>query len=177
MNIKNIISLIGCFGLGFASGYFVLKKRMAEKYLKTSENEIESMKQFLNRRKVDRQKTDDAYDKDKIVSELNRTTDLNENLDQTPSIYLIDQDAFGENDEYSSISCTYYSDGILADDIDLTEIDIEKTIGSDLLQSFLKPEFLYGVGAVYVRNDRLREDYEITGSTELYSSIHHRTED
>ncbi|MDE6020529.1 MAG: hypothetical protein K2H01_06010 [Ruminococcus sp.] len=81
--------------------------------------------------------------------------------------YIISPEEYGEITDYENISLTYYSDGILADDYDEIVDDIETTVGSDFADHFGD----YEDDSVFVRNDRLRCDYEILKDYRPYSAI------
>lgn len=70
--------------------------------------------------------------------------------------YVIAPSEFGENG-YETISLRYYSDGLLADDMDEVIENIDETVGADSLNHFGE----YEDDSVFVRNDRLKVDYEI----------------
>lgn len=70
--------------------------------------------------------------------------------------YVISPEEFGEFEDYSTISLTYYSNGVLTDDNDEKIDDIEDTVG-DALEHFGE----YEDDAVHVRDDRKKVDYEI----------------
>ena len=71
--------------------------------------------------------------------------------------YVISPDEFGELDDYDLISLTYYADEVLADDIDEIVEDVDDVVGLDSLTHFGE----YEPDSVFVRNDRLKADYEI----------------
>ena len=81
--------------------------------------------------------------------------------------YVISPDEFGEADDYDMISLTYYADKVLADDWNDPIEDIEATVGSDSLTHFGE----YEEDSVFVRNDRLRVDYEILLSNLKFSDV------
>ncbi len=81
--------------------------------------------------------------------------------------YIISPDEFGEEDEYETISLTYYADGVLADDMDYLVEDVEETVGTDYASHFGE----YEDDSVFVRNDRLRADYEILMDERNYSDV------
>lgn len=81
--------------------------------------------------------------------------------------YVISPDEFGEFDDYEKISLMFYSDQILADDCDEIVEDVDRTIGFESLNHFGE----YEDDAVYVRNDRLRCDYEILLDERTYIDI------
>ena len=78
--------------------------------------------------------------------------------------YVITPEEFGELDGYSTISLTYYADNVLADDIDELVEDVNETVGLDSLTHFGE----YEDDSVFVRNDRLRADYEILRENRTY---------
>ena len=75
-----------------------------------------------------------------------------------PEPYVISPEEFGDNvDDYELVSLNYYEDGVLADDWDEPIEDIDKVVGKDSLTHFGE----YEDDSVYVRNDRLKCEYEI----------------
>lgn len=78
--------------------------------------------------------------------------------DDGPAPYVIPPEEFGNDaDEYDLISLNYYEDGVLADDWDDVIEDIDRVVGKDSLTHFGE----YEDDSVYVRNDRLKCEYEI----------------
>lgn len=81
--------------------------------------------------------------------------------------YIIFPEEYGEFDEYTKLSLTYYSDGTLADDDDEIVDDIDETVGSDFADHFGE----YEDDSVFVRNDRLKCDYEILRDNRSYADV------
>lgn len=81
--------------------------------------------------------------------------------------YIISPEEYGEFDEYTKLSLTYYSDGTLADDDDEIVDDIDETVGSDFADHFGE----YEDDSVFVRNDRLKCDYEILRDNRSYADV------
>lgn len=81
--------------------------------------------------------------------------------------YVISPDEFGEIEEYEKISLTYYSDQVLADENDELVEDVEGAIGFESLTHFGEFED----DSVFVRNDRLKCDYEILSDQRTYSDV------
>jgi len=81
--------------------------------------------------------------------------------------YVISPDEFGEFDDYDTISLTYYADQVLADEDDELVEDIEETVGFESLNTFGQ----YEDDSVFVRNDRLKCDYEILLDQRKYSDV------
>lgn len=73
--------------------------------------------------------------------------------------YVISPLEFGEKEDegYTTVSLMFYSDGLLADDMGEVIENIDETVGVDSLNHFGE----YEDDSVFVRNDRLKIDYEI----------------
>ena len=82
---------------------------------------------------------------------------------------MISPDEYGDQEGYDEISLTYYSDGTVADDSDraMADAEIEETIGKDSLTHFGE----YEDDSVFVRNDRLKADYEILMDQRTYADV------
>lgn len=87
--------------------------------------------------------------------------------DSEATPYVIPPEQFGEEDDYDCVSLTYYADHILADDNDQLLEDVEDTVGFESLTHFGE----YEDDSVYVRNDRLKIDYEILRDEQKYSDV------
>lgn len=84
--------------------------------------------------------------------------------------YVVSSEEFGNGDEYDIISLNYYSDGIVSDDWGDKIEDIEATIGEDFASHYDEdPE---DPDVVYVRNDRLKVEYEILRNLSTYSEMY-----
>lgn len=94
----------------------------------------------------DEDEEDDLEDKP-VYAE--RDTDMDEP-------YVISPEEFGELD-YEKISLTYYADDVLADEFDGLVENIDSIVGLESLNTFGE----YEDDSVFVRNDKLRCDYEI----------------
>ena len=88
--------------------------------------------------------------------------DYSRTIDEKPSgtpgevPYVISPDEFGELEDYTKVSLTYFADGVLADECGEIVDDVEEIIG-DGLDHFGE----YEDDSVFVRNDAKRCDYEI----------------
>lgn len=89
-----------------------------------------------------------------------------EDLTHSDKPYVIPPQEFGELDGYEVFSLYFYRDHIVADDNDdiLDNLDV---IGADSLNHFGE----YEDDCVYVRNDRLKCDYEILLSMKTYEEV------
>lgn len=84
--------------------------------------------------------------------------------------YMISQEEYS-NGEYEPIGLTYYSDNILATDDTMEPVeDVEGTVGFNSLSHLMQggPDD----DIIYVRNDRLRVDYEVMRDDRPFSSFH-----
>lgn len=81
--------------------------------------------------------------------------------------YVISPNEFDEMDDYETISLTYYADNILADDMDELVEDADNVVGADFASHFGE----YEDDSVFVRNDRLKADYEILRDERNYSDV------
>ena len=192
MNNKLICTIAFSFGaaIGSISTWFLLKT----KYEKIAQEEIDSVKEmFLEREhkseanvvvrgKMSKEEAmkfidelDDAMDsesKDKLKNEYNKIASGYSNyIDYKKEIenrrpYVISPEEFGDCD-YETVSLTYYADKVLTDDMDEPIEDVENTVGSDSLNHFGE----YEDDSVFVRNDRLKIDYEILLDLRKYSDL------
>lgn len=78
--------------------------------------------------------------------------------------YVISPYDFGELDDYNQIELTYYLDGILEDDEYHIITDADELIGPDALNTFGE----YEDDSVFVRNERLRTDFQILKDYRTY---------
>lgn len=85
--------------------------------------------------------------------------------------YLISPDEFGEkyDEGYETETLTYYADGVLADDADVTIDDVAGMVGLSSLDQF--GIGVYDDDAVYVRNDKHKTDYEILKDSRTYEAV------
>lgn len=81
--------------------------------------------------------------------------------------YVISPDEFGELDDYETISLTYYSDKVLADDMDQVIDDYLVCVGNDFMNHFGE----YEDDSVFIRNDVRKCDYEILYDLRPYSEL------
>ena len=81
--------------------------------------------------------------------------------------YVIQPEDFGEKDDYEKLSITYYADCVLADDEDIIIDDVEDTVGYDSLNHFGE----YEDDSVFVRNERMKCDYEILLDKRKYTDV------
>ncbi|MFA5655147.1 MAG: hypothetical protein WDA37_00220 [Dysgonamonadaceae bacterium] len=178
------------FVLGVAVGSVVTWRCVEKKYEQIAQDEIDSVKEVFSKREAEftenteaRIKADNAKEKPSVIEYAARLreqgyTNYSDMVDEKPEEvkkepmsvdkpYVIAPEEFGDLDDYETISLTYYADQILADDNDVIVDDVEDVVGFDSLNSFGE----YEDDSVFVRNDRLKCDYEILLDQRKYSSV------
>jgi hypothetical protein len=178
------------FVLGVAVGSVVTWRYVEKKYKQIAQDEIDSVKEVFSKREAEftenaeaRIKADNAKEKPNVVEytawlHKQGYTNYSDMVDEKPEEvkeesmsvdkpYVIAPEEFGELDDYETISLTYYADQILADDNDVIVDDVEDVVGFDSLNRFGE----YEDDSVFVRNDRLKCDYEILLDQRKYSNV------
>lgn len=160
------------FALGAAAGFLLARKLLQDRFEKLAQGEIDSVKEHFRVRETDNAtKSTDAPCKSEKVDYARRVEPYG---GKKPSRafrppHVISPDTFGDQDGYDQISLTYYADKTLADDKDhaMDEDEIEETVGKESLNHFGE----YEEDSVFVRNDRLKADYEILTDPRTYAEI------
>lgn len=175
--------------IGSAVAWFYAKKY----YEKIANDEIDSMKEWLARRveeQDEREEPDEAQTPDETAGPAEEPEDdratyeekveqLSYNnyyhgptkeVDGMDEPYVIKPEIFGEEDDYEEVSLTYYADGVLCDERDNRIEDIAGTVGEDYAEHFGD----YEDDSVFVRNDRLKTDFEILKDWRNYSDLDKR---
>lgn len=158
--------------VGAAATWLCLKRY----YEQIAQEEIDSVKAaFAERKPVNtniakseksNEKQEEGYTNYTEHSKKNTEEKKDEPMPNEP--YVISPDDYGENDNYTQISLVYYAgDGVLADDEDEVVEDIEDTVGEDFAEHFGE----YEDDSVFIRNDRLRCDYEILRDNRSFSDV------
>lgn len=173
------------FVLGTAVGSIVTWRYVEKKY-----EQIDSVKKVFPKREAEftddanaRTKADNAKEKPSVVEYAAKlreqgyinysdmTDEKPEEVKEEPmnvgEPYVISPEEFGEFEDYEKISLTYYANQILADDNDKLVDDVEDVVGFDSLNSFGE----YEDDSVFVRNDRLKCDYEILLDQRKFSDV------
>lgn len=179
--MKNILSNIVIFSLGAAVGSVVTWKLIKTKYEHIAQEEIDEVREFYHKKMseqdADKNYSDWAEEHPKKYKEdkENYTSILKENdytkkkgrvEDMFDKPYVISPDEFGENN-YETESLTYYEDGVLTDDFGNVIENVDELVGLDSLNHFGE----YEDDSVFVRDDRLKIDYEILMDTRKYSEL------
>lgn len=183
MSKINFAMFMAGLTIGSAATWLCLKKR----YEQIAQEEIDSVKAVFAEKKpetVIRKEENENIDKDNkikadqaklkpdLINYTNYASTNNKNakeekVNMVEKPYIILPEEFGDFDEYTKLSLTYYSDGVLADENDEIVDDIDETVGADFADHFGE----YEDDSVFVRNDRLKCDYEILRDNRSYSDV------
>jgi hypothetical protein len=183
------------FIFGAAVGSVVTWQYTKKKYEQIAQEEIDSVKETFSKLKEVKNKDNESDENNNVRTIVERAKDKPSiveyaaklrkqgyiNYSNTDSLfeeevdenmindkpYVISPDEFGEFDDYDTISLTYYADQVLVDEDDELVEDIEETVGFESLNAFGE----YEDDSVFVRNDRLKCDYEILLDQRKYSDV------
>ena len=168
------------FAAGAIIGSVVTWKLIEKKYKQIADEEIASVKETYSKDftpdKFEPKKFEpEAFAYDETVQDLGYTTEVKkEKTAYKP--HIITPEEYGEKDGYDTESLTYYADGVLADDQDEPIEDVDNVVGYGFESHFGE----YEDDSVFIRNDKLKIDYEILMDQRNYSDVvnktHHPTE-
>ncbi len=168
--------------IGSVAAWIFVKK----KYEKIAQEEIDSVKETYARRNEEKpveERTetvteetltfdDEVYDQYREFANLySGGTVTNAKAVQAGEIdgkpYVIPPEEFGELEDYDRVSLTWYADSFLTDENDCLIEDVEGIVGFESLTHFGEHED----NSVFVRNERLKCDYEILLDTRKYEDV------
>lgn len=180
------------FIVGAGMGSVCTWKLLKRKYELIAQEEIDSVKAAYATREIGKgfvegfrdglkvaedrtQKDEDDVDFKNYASiiQKERYTDYSRSVEEkkgeafVEKPYVISPEEFGEFEEYEKISLTYYADEVLADENDEEVDDVDEIVGEESLNHFGE----YEDDSVFVRNDRLKCDYEILLDQRNYSDV------
>lgn len=180
------------FVLGATIGSVATWRIAKKKYEQISQMEIDSVKEIFSRRESNADveiisteprtaKVDKPEEKPNIkeyaammeregyTNYSNATVERGKEEKETMEIkpFVISPEEFGEFEDYERISLSYYSDQILADEENEKVEDADNVVGLESLTHFGEFED----DSVFVRNDRLKCDYEILLDQRTYSDV------
>ncbi len=185
---------IAAFILGAAVGSGATWYFLKDKYEKLAQEEIDSVKEVFSKRASDISEKDEPQNdiedvpEEATVKELdsykefvskveytdystNKTAGIKQekaaDIEHEDTPYVITPEEFGELDEYDQISLTYYSDQVLTDENNELVEDVDRVVGFESLNHFGE----YEDDSVYVRNDRLKCDYEILMDCRKFTDV------
>lgn len=176
--MKHILSFVAGAAIGSLVTFIFVKT----KYERIAQEEIDSVKEVYSKTKERTQelreelrddKTDfvdkPEYIDEKEVGAYNGIIEHSGYSKYSDRPYTLRPEEFGDLDEYELISLTHYSDGVLTDDNDdkMEDDEIDDTVGADYAEHFGE----YEDDSVFVRNDRLKCDFEILYDKRKYSEL------
>lgn len=189
--MNNAVKNVLIFTVGGAIGAAVAWTVAKNKYAAIAQAEIDDVKKTYKARyeKVEAPDNQEETQDEKEEEEVSEDTDddhgsvihynkLARDLGYAgDGPYVISPDEYGEEEEYSRLEFTYYSDKVLTDENHDPVDDVDNTVGYDSLYHFGE----YEPDAVHIRNDRLKCYIEILLDERKYSDViktkPHRVED
>lgn len=162
------------FIAGAVIGSLATWKILEAKYKRIADEEIASVKEMYS-------KNFDPCNNDPEETEPNETEEYEETVSRLSynnyepakkektagKPHIISPEEYGENDDYETDTLTYYSDGVLTDDMGNPIEDVDNVVGYGFESHFGE----YEEDSVHVRNDKLKTDYEILAVDRNYSDI------
>lgn len=180
--MRNNLIKVFLFTAGAAVGSAVTWKLLKTKYEQIAQEEIESIREYYSDKyktnkeesgdddmdeEPDEEATEEDYEEytrltnEYAGSEKKQTSDVLHDIRP----YIIDYEEFGEIPDYEEVVCYFYADGVLATEDGEPIGNIDDVIGLEALKHFGD----FAENAVFVRNDRLRADYQILMSAQNYA--------
>ncbi|MCC8097157.1 MAG: hypothetical protein LIO44_01045 [Eubacterium sp.] len=167
--MKKIFLFVCCVFVGSV----ITQQYFKKKYEQLAQEEIDSVKEKFCVGPTEKvsdyvPNSEDKHKCEEIISENNyisKDSGKEEKGEDKP--YVIAPEEFGELEDYETISLTFYSDDVLTDEDDDPVENINETVGWGSLYSFGEFED----DSVFVRNDRLKCDYEILRDERKYSEV------
>ncbi|MCM1179368.1 MAG: hypothetical protein NC347_03870 [Clostridium sp.] len=176
------------FAAGAAFGSFATWKLLKDKYEQIAQDEIDSVKEvFAKKEGSDNEEStlaeESEYNEKPNIIEYaaklqengytnysdseNKESVHKEDGNAVEKPYVISPDEFGEFGEYDTVSLTYYADRVLADDNDDVIEDVDDIVGTESLTHFGE----YEDDSVFVRNDKMKCDFEILLDQRNFSDV------
>lgn len=158
------------FVAGAAIGSFVTWKLIKDKYERIAQEEIDSVREVFTQMELDREETQESREEYEAIKRA-RKPDLSEYTKMLANSgyveseeavdverpYVIPPEEFGDIHGYEMVTLYYYPNGVLTT-IEGDEVDyVDDVVGLDSLKHFGE----YDDSSVFVRNDRMKVDYEI----------------
>ena len=183
--MKGLLIFAAGLAVGAVAGALVVKNKV----LADAKAEIEEVRDYYRsqRGEVNREEVEEV--KEKVEETIDRVQDMikehdnkkehvnynklvqnynpSKNVVEYDDPFIIDPSEFGENDDYDTMTLTYFADGVLVDDVDDIVDEPDIVVGLENLKVFEE----YGASSVYVRNDIYKTDYEIIRDDWNYSDL------
>ena len=177
---KDLLSKILIFTVGATIGSAVTWKVVKTKYEQIAQEEIDCVKQRFSEKysdiangnvqpkETDEQKYENILKENGYSGGNDEEPDRSKEVEDVEKPYVISPDEYGEIDEYEQVTLWYHSDGVLVDDDGNVVDDVEEIVGEASLKTFGE----YEQDSVFVRNDRMKSDYEILRDKEAFYDSH-----
>lgn len=170
MQARSFIFFLTGFIVGSVATYCLTNKYFDKKYADLADAEIQSVKESFAKHR-NSQMNLEKPPIEKMAEVVSQYQSGPVEVEESENVcHLIREDEFGDCD-YNCVTMTYYSDGILVEDLSDTVVNIDDVVGYESLEHFGDPSMGYEECVVYVRNNILGEDIEITVSPQRYSEI------
>lgn len=184
---KNTLSKIVIFAAGAVVGSTVTFKVVKNKYEKIAREEIDSVIETFSKSSDMKIDNDDEYEEEdeedeedetdedliersklsKLISEQKYDNyEEEEDEDDMGKPYVISPEEFGEYD-YPMVTLFYYADGVVTNERGKIVSNVDELIGDDFASHYGE----YETDTVFVRNDKMKIDYEILKDYRNYSEI------
>lgn len=175
--MNNKVIGILAFVAGGATGVLASMQYFKKKYERIAQEEIEAAKEYYLGKNVVATETEDKetseYEstKEDVADCVTMIHELGYMQDECDApnfgITVIPPEEYGESMDYEQISLNYYSDGILADDDHQIIDNPADYVGEDFASHFGE----YEDDSVFVRNERLKCEYEILLNQRNYADV------
>lgn len=184
--MKNSVITGFSFLLGIGIGAYVTYMYVKDMYAEIAQEEINSVKEAYAEKTKNlqrdvitedekKEKVDEAKNKPDIseyAAKLKESgyinySEISQEDNDVEVPYVIAPEDYGENDEYETISLTYYSDGVLTDEDDEVITNPGKLVGEDFVSHFGD----YEDDSVFIRNDDRKIDFEILMDYRTYQDV------
>lgn len=166
MNSKFMCAI--AFSVGAAVGAAVSWRILKPTYERLAAEEIESVKDYYSTKyESEREESDEAAYKE-VVKDYNAESailEIEEREDDSMKPHVISPEEFAEIEEYETTSLYYFSDEILTYLSGEVVEDVESLVGTDFSKHFGE----YEDDSVFIRNDKLKCDFEILRDQTRYS--------
>lgn len=184
MSMNNKIAGFLMFAAGAVVGSIVTWKIVQTKYERIANEEIESIREVYSKKETARKENQavqkEATDVEQSIYEMKdylecikkngyHKEEIKEegDPDMNDSPYVISPDEFGNRDDHTCVSLSYYADGVLADDWDTEIIDPDEEVGPNIASHFGE----YEEDTVFVRNEKSKVDYEICRDLRTFAEV------
>ena len=158
------------FAAGAVLGAVSAVAMVKEKYESLAQIEIETIRRYYKEKMKKEEKVEEPVKEEKVYEDITNNYKGN-TVEEKPFIqkgdeivdpydipYIIDSEEFGEEEEYDTMTLTYFEDKVLVDDVDDVIEDKDTVVGLENLKIF---EEFPGCTTIYVRNDVWKTDFEI----------------